>query len=989
MVPPIPILAADPLPTSMVGQGTYYVYATREGLVGGTTSSGHRIVENDFFVSLPACTPQNCPRGATWGNMTQCGSRCYVRVLNPVTNQCRVEPIKDIGPWFTVDDWWNPTETRYLNTLPTNPNILPQGYTASDAARDGLDVGYGRAGSGIGRDNTHQLANRGPRAVGNRAAIDLADGTWRNLRLTSPDTIGSRVFVTLLWQSGGDPASEAAACGHPLNQRGGTGSTLPAQPQNPYPYPPPVATVPVTPVTDSFAIVIATGGAGLRCRTAPSTAGGHITTMPEGTRIPVRGVALGGWQPVTCNGQDGWASTSYLRVTYATATPTPPSTETPPASPTADIGTPTMEAGTPTMASGTPTSDTGTPTEQPATPTETPGTPTPPTDATPSGTPTNVPASPTPTVPPPPGRAVVAGTGGAGLRCRNAPSTAGARITGLAEGSTIAIRGAAIGGWMPVTCAGQDGWVSASYLRLIAAPAPATPTSTPSPATGTPTTTPSSTPVVTPSVTPTNPSGPQLGEAIVTGTGGLGLRCRNAPSTAGGHITTMAEGARIQVSGPATGTWLPVKCGGRDGWASTTYLRVTRSTDQTPTPNPTSTPATTANGTVANSGGANVRCRALPSLQGTILASLAPGTTVEILGPANGDWLPVRCAGRDGYMWAEYVSVSAVQVSRQMTQLQSELLQADDETDANLVEPAPSPSVTEVQVATAPEPTEAPATNAPEPTSLPVTGSGYIASDDGGAINCRAEPSTGAAVITVLQHGEWIETRGVQADGWQGVRCAGLDGFVAAQFLSDSPPPAPTEPALEPEPESSQSSSPSEPPPVSAPAGSHPQFGGSVLYPDSAWDSNGNASVWNVLDGDAGSAWSSVPGAGQASITVDLGQSYQLTGIRWMFSQSGGASDVALLVSQDGESWSHVASSSNRAPGSWEGAWTESTARYVRIAFTSSAGESVLGYLAELQVWGVAAGSAIESPVEPGIANLNRPVVGGRRARFGGKLVVA
>src|SRR5690606_29734910 len=111
---------------SMVGQGTYYVYATREGLVGGTTSSGYRIVENDFFVSLPACTPQNCPRGATWGHMTQCGSRCYVRVLDPVTNQCRVEPIKDIGPWFTVDDWWNPTETRYLNTLASNPNTLPQ-----------------------------------------------------------------------------------------------------------------------------------------------------------------------------------------------------------------------------------------------------------------------------------------------------------------------------------------------------------------------------------------------------------------------------------------------------------------------------------------------------------------------------------------------------------------------------------------------------------------------------------------------------------------------------------------------------------------------------------------------------------------------------------------------------------------------------------------------------------------------------------------------
>lgn len=204
--------------TSRISEGVYSVYATREGLVGGTTSSGHKIVVNDYFVSLPACTSTNCPGGPYWGNMTNCGTRCYVKVINPRTNACRVEPILDTGPWFRVDDWWNPTASRYLNTLSSNPNTLTQGYTGADAARNGLDVGYGVGPNGIGRDDTGTSAGRVWREVGNRSAIDLADGTWYGLGITSDGT-GAQVTVQMLWQTGADPATQARACGHPLNER--------------------------------------------------------------------------------------------------------------------------------------------------------------------------------------------------------------------------------------------------------------------------------------------------------------------------------------------------------------------------------------------------------------------------------------------------------------------------------------------------------------------------------------------------------------------------------------------------------------------------------------------------------------------------------------------------------------------------------------------------------------------------------------------------
>jgi hypothetical protein len=211
--------------SSRVSEGVYSIYATREGLVGGTTSSGHKIVEHDYFVSLPACTPTNCPGDPYWGNMTNCGNKCYVKVINPRTNACRVEPILDTGPWFRVDDWWNTTDQRYLNNLASNPNTLTHGYTGADAARNGLDVGYGIGPNGIGRDDTGTSPGRYPREVGNRSAIDIADGTWYDLGITSDGT-GGAVTVHMLWQTGADPAAQAQACGHPLNQRPGQRSEI-------------------------------------------------------------------------------------------------------------------------------------------------------------------------------------------------------------------------------------------------------------------------------------------------------------------------------------------------------------------------------------------------------------------------------------------------------------------------------------------------------------------------------------------------------------------------------------------------------------------------------------------------------------------------------------------------------------------------------------------------------------------------------------------
>ncbi|MEU8222561.1 hypothetical protein [Kribbella sp. NPDC048915] len=158
------------------------VFATREGLVGGTTANGHVIVSRDHFVALPS-------RRGLSGN----GSGTYsVKVCT--TTRCAFEPVWDVGPWNTKDDYWNPSATREMW------KDLPQGKPESQAAyQDGYNGGKDQFG----------------RTVANPAGIDLADGTfWDALKLTD----NSWVDVTYLWTGDGGRGTVSISSGY-LNVR--------------------------------------------------------------------------------------------------------------------------------------------------------------------------------------------------------------------------------------------------------------------------------------------------------------------------------------------------------------------------------------------------------------------------------------------------------------------------------------------------------------------------------------------------------------------------------------------------------------------------------------------------------------------------------------------------------------------------------------------------------------------------------------------------
>ena len=123
----------------------YRVFATREGLVGGTTANGHVIGEADQFVALPSRRAL-APRGT--GDYT-------VRVCS--AKRCAYAPVWDVGPWNTRDDYWSPASRR------EDWKSLPQGVPQAQVAH--------LQGFNDGRDQFD-------REVLNPAGVDLSDAVF-------------------------------------------------------------------------------------------------------------------------------------------------------------------------------------------------------------------------------------------------------------------------------------------------------------------------------------------------------------------------------------------------------------------------------------------------------------------------------------------------------------------------------------------------------------------------------------------------------------------------------------------------------------------------------------------------------------------------------------------------------------------------------------------------------------------------------------------
>lgn len=183
-------VAADDVSVAAAGR-SYRVYATREGLVGGTTANGHVIRSRDHFVALPS------RRGLAGKN-----SGNYSVQVCASNGRCEWAPVWDVGPWNTKDDYWNPAATREMW------KDLPQGKPEAQAA---YENNYNGGKDQFGRE------------VANPAGIDLADGTfWDGLKLTN----NAWVTVTYLWTGSGPVGTvRTADAAGTVNVRSGATST--------------------------------------------------------------------------------------------------------------------------------------------------------------------------------------------------------------------------------------------------------------------------------------------------------------------------------------------------------------------------------------------------------------------------------------------------------------------------------------------------------------------------------------------------------------------------------------------------------------------------------------------------------------------------------------------------------------------------------------------------------------------------------------------
>ena len=182
----------------------YRVFATREGLVGGTTANGHKVAERDIFVALPSRRALS-PRNTGDYSVKVCASN----------GRCAFAPVWDVGPWNTRDDYWNPSARRQ------NWGDLPRGLPQAQAAKQ---RGYNGGKDQFGR------------VVKNPAGIDLADGVfWDALGLRD----NAWVTVDYLWTGDSPMATvrvkgradlrSAPRSGARVVGAAGNGATVPVQ----------------------------------------------------------------------------------------------------------------------------------------------------------------------------------------------------------------------------------------------------------------------------------------------------------------------------------------------------------------------------------------------------------------------------------------------------------------------------------------------------------------------------------------------------------------------------------------------------------------------------------------------------------------------------------------------------------------------------------------------------------------------------------------
>ena len=112
------------------------------------------------------------------------------------------------------------------------------------------------------------------------------------------------------------------------------------------------------------------------------------------------------------------------------------------------------------------------------------------------------------------------------------------------------------------------------------------------------------------------------------------------------------------------------------------------------------------------------------------------------------------------------------------------------------------------------------------------------------------------------------------------------------------------------------------------------------------------ADPYRARDGQLSSTWYVDGTPPYAILEIDLGKTIRVSSIWWTFRITGAADSFAVRVSVDCRSWTTVGRFSNAPVKTWQSVTTAREARCVRLQFSNPNGDPVIGYVAELEVYG-------------------------------------
>ena len=132
------------------------------------------------------------------------------------------------------------------------------------------------------------------------------------------------------------------------------------------------------------------------------------------------------------------------------------------------------------------------------------------------------------------------------------------------------------------------------------------------------------------------------------------VNVRQGPSSTSAVLAVLSAGDTVTQRGSEENGWLPITYDQKDAWIQAQYVSATT--------------AVTSQSTVSTAvltKGAYVRSSA--TADGWIMGSLAKGTTVPVIGEAQGSWTPVNYYGRSGWVASSLLDASSASAAVKIT----------------------------------------------------------------------------------------------------------------------------------------------------------------------------------------------------------------------------------------------------------------------------------------------------------------------------------